>query len=48
MMLIGTWYGMNFEGMPELTWPHGYLGVTLVTLASTVAAYLYLRRKGWL
>jgi magnesium transporter len=48
MMLIGTWYGMNFEGMPELTWPHGYLGVTLLTLASTVAAYLYLRRKGWL
>lgn len=48
MMLIGTWYGMNFEGMPELTLPHGYLGVTLLTLASTAAAYLYLRRKGWL
>src|SRR5437588_9344321 len=24
VMLIGTWYGMNFHDMPELTWPHGY------------------------
>jgi magnesium transporter len=48
MMLIGTWYGMNFEGMPELTWPHGYLGVVLITLSCTAAAYFYLRRKGWL
>jgi magnesium transporter len=48
MMLIGTWYGMNFEGMPEIKWPHGYLTVVAITLTSTAAAYLYLRRKGWL
>ena len=48
MMLIGTWYGMNFEGMPEIKWPNGYLTVVAITLTSTAAAYLYLRRKRWL
>src|SRR5213593_4461617 len=24
LMMIGTWYGMNFHDMPEFTWPHAY------------------------
>lgn len=24
LMMIGTWYGMNFHDMPELSWKHGY------------------------
>src|SRR5437868_3202037 len=24
LMMIGTWYGMNFHDMPELSWRHGY------------------------
>src|SRR5215471_13707696 len=25
LMMVGTWYGMNFQHMPELNWRHGYL-----------------------
>src|SRR5678815_5463904 len=25
LMMIGTWYGMNFHDMPELQWRHGYV-----------------------
>jgi magnesium transporter len=45
VMVIGTWYGMNFENMHELK--HGYpwaLGATLVT---TVLMVLYLKKKRW-
>ena len=48
MMMIGTWYGMNFDGMPELSARHGYLVVATVTGLSTGATYFYFRRKGWL
>ena len=24
LMMVGTWYGMNFRDMPELSWKHGY------------------------
>jgi Mg2+ and Co2+ transporter CorA len=24
LMVIGTWYGMNLEGIYELKWKHGY------------------------
>ena len=24
LMIVGTWYGMNFEAMPELKWKYGY------------------------
>ncbi|MGW4244698.1 CorA family divalent cation transporter [Nocardia sp. NPDC004722] len=46
--LVAGIYGMNFEGMPELSWTYGYpaaLGV-MVTLAAGVQALF--RRKGWL
>ena len=46
--LIGTIYGMNFENMPELSWPLGYpLALTLMVLSS-VALYVLFRRLGWL
>lgn len=48
IMVVGTWYGMNFEGMPELGLPHAYLGVTVLTVAATVLTLLYFRRRGWL
>jgi magnesium transporter len=47
MMLIGTWYGMNFEHMPELKWPLAYALVIVVTVVSTAGAYLYFKRKRW-
>lgn len=48
LMVVGTWYGMNFEGMPELTARQAYLVVTLVTFGATAAVLWWFRRKGWL
>src|SRR3989475_9285511 len=47
LMMIGTWYGMNFHDMPEFTWRHGYLIAASVTMVSTLATYLYFRKKKW-
>lgn len=44
-MLIGTWYGMNFQNMPETQ--GGYWVATAVMVASTVAVYWYFKRKRW-
>jgi magnesium transporter len=46
VMLVGTWYGMNFENMPELE--HGYLAAAAVTLIATAGTYYYLRAKKWM
>jgi len=47
LMMVGTWYGMNFHDMPELSWRHAYPIAVGVTLISTVATYWYFRRKRW-
>lgn len=47
IVIVGTWYGMNFHGMPEIVHAHGYLIASLVTLVSTVATYWYFKRKKW-
>ena len=41
-------YGMNFDVMPELRWPLGYLYVILFMVGVTVSIYLWFRRKGWM
>ena len=48
LMMIGTWYGMNFHDMPELSWKHGYWIAASVTTLSTLATYLYFRKKKWM
>jgi magnesium transporter len=46
--LIASIYGMNFEIMPELSWPYGYpLAIGLMVI-SAVLPYLYFKRRGWL
>jgi magnesium transporter len=46
--LIAGIYGMNFQHMPELTWPWGYpLALGLMLLAAS-GPFLYFKRKGWL
>jgi len=47
LMMIGTWYGMNFDGMPELKAQHGYAIAALVMLVSTAATWWYFRRRNW-
>lgn len=46
--IIGTWYGMNFENMPELHWPHGYLICGSATLILTALMWLWCKRKKWI
>ncbi|WP_213451154.1 magnesium/cobalt transporter CorA [Rhizomonospora bruguierae] len=41
-------YGMNFDGMPELTWRYGYPGVLTVMILAALAMYRLFRRTGWL
>ena len=47
LMVVGTWYGMNFEGMPELKWRYGYASAIAATGLSTLATYCYFRKRGW-
>jgi magnesium transporter len=47
LMMVGTWYGMNFRNMPELGWPYGYLGAALFVLISTLATTWYFKKKNW-
>jgi magnesium transporter len=47
LMMVGTWYGMNFHKMPELEWKYGYGFVGLFTVVSTLATYWYFKKKRW-
>ncbi|MEO5803466.1 MAG: magnesium/cobalt transporter CorA [Verrucomicrobiota bacterium] len=47
MMMIGTWYGMNFKHMPELEPRGAYWVIILITIMSTGATYSYFKKKKW-
>ena len=47
LMMVGTWYGMNFHDMPELGWRHGYWVAATVMTVSTVATVWYFKRRKW-
>jgi magnesium transporter len=47
LMMVGTWYGMNFHDMPELSWKHGYLVAFAVVAVSTGLTYWCFRKKKW-
>ncbi len=46
-VLVGGWYGMNFDHMPELRSPHGYYYVSIFTIVTTALMAIYLRKKKW-
>ena len=47
LMMIGTWYGMNFHNMPELSSEHGYMAAGGITFVTTLVTYLYFKKKNW-
>jgi len=47
VMIVGTWYGMNFDHMKELSSPHGYQFAVGVTLFFTLLTAIYLRKRKW-
>ena len=48
LMMIGTWYGMNFKDMPELDHAHAYPIAGACMILSTLATYIYFKFKKWL
>lgn len=46
--LVGTFYGMNFAAMPELSWEHGFIYSMVLTLGAALLPLAYIKRKGWL
>jgi len=47
LMMIGTWYGMNFKDMPELEHAHAYPIAFAVMVISTAATYIYFKIRKW-
>lgn len=47
-LLIGTWYGMNFDTITEYHMPHAYAVASAVDLISTMLIVFWIRRKHWL
>ncbi|TXK62576.1 magnesium/cobalt transporter CorA [Alkalisalibacterium limincola] len=46
--LVASWYGMNFEHMPELAGRFSYHAVVVVTAALAGGVFVLLRRARWL
>lgn len=47
LTIIVGWYGMNFQSMPELTWKHGYVYVSLLSLAVVALLVIIGKKKKW-
>lgn len=47
LTIIVGWYGMNFQSMPELTWPHGYLYVILLSISVLLVFFIIGKKKKW-
>ncbi len=47
VMILSTWYGMNFAHMPELKLDAAYPLVIAITLITTALTYWYFKRKKW-
>ena len=47
LMIVGTWYGMNFEGMPELKWAWGYELAMIITVIATAITWWWFKKKKW-
>lgn len=45
LSLIAGWYGMNFEGMPELHWRHGYGFVSALSLLVLLICFWFFKKK---
>lgn len=48
LTLITGWYGMNFKGMPELSWRYGYPYVTALAVVVAIVCIILFRRKKWI
>ena len=48
LTLIAGWYGMNFAGMPELTWKYGYPVIVVVSIVIVgISLWVCKKKKFW-
>ncbi len=47
LMIVGTWYGMNFKHMPELEMRYGYELAIVLMLGSTAVTWWWFKKKKW-
>jgi magnesium transporter len=47
LLIVGTWYGMNFNSIQEFKWPHGYQMAIAVTVCSTALTIWWFKKKKW-
>jgi magnesium transporter len=47
VMIVGTWFGMNFESVHEFKWKYGYLMAIGLTAVSTGLTIWWFKRKKW-
>ena len=47
LMIVGTWYGMNFKNMPELDWTLGYELAIGVVVVSTALTWWWFKKRKW-
>jgi magnesium transporter len=48
VLVIGSWFGMNFAHMAELHWRFAYPVAALFTVGCTLWILVYLRKRRWL
>ena len=46
--IIGTWYGMNFEHMPELKSAYGYPTALVANILLTAAMWFWCKKRRWI
>lgn len=47
LTLVAGWYGMNFINMPELSAPHGYAIICLLSLLCLLLEFWIIRKNKW-
>lgn len=48
VMLLSTYYSMNFEFMPILAWQHAEPMIIVLSFIFALAPLIYVRKRGWL
>ena len=47
LTIIGGWYGMNFQAMPEFGWKYGYIYVIVLSVVVVTALLIVGKKKKW-
>ena len=47
LTIIGGWYGMNFQAMPEFGWKYGYIYVIILSVIVVTALLIIGKKKKW-